>query len=66
MSVEEARDDSSSSSDSDETFDDWVEDPTPCKSLFDDLELPSVERAIQHDREQHNFDLNAFSQKLSA
>lgn len=66
MSVHEARDDSSSSSDSDETFDDWVEEPTPCKSLFDDVELPSVERAIEHDREHHKFDLNTFSLKLSA
>lgn len=68
MSTEETREDdtlSSSSSDSDNTFDDWVEDPTPCKSLFEDVQLNSVEEAIKHDREKYGFDLNVVSQNLS-
>lgn len=59
---------SSSSSDltdpNDETWGDWVEDPTPCTSLFDDIELPSVSDALKHDMEKHGFDLNEFSKRL--
>lgn len=67
MLNQESREDdqqSSSSSDSDNTFDDWVEDPTPCKSLFEDVELKSVENALNHDREKFGFDLNAQSKTL--
>lgn len=60
---------SSGSSDStdpnDENWDDWVEDPIACKSLFDDLELPSVGEALRHDLEKHKFDLSQISRILS-
>lgn len=56
---------SESTDTNDETFDDWVEDPLPCKSLFDDVELPSVNDALKHDLEKHHFDLNEVSKRLS-
>jgi hypothetical protein len=65
-SIESGSDDlSSGSSDvNDESWDDWVEDPSPCRSLFEDLELPSVELALKHDREKYSFDLNQTLQRL--
>lgn len=55
---------SGSSDTNDETFDDWVENEIPCRSLFDDVDLPSVQDAINYDREKHNFDVNATLNKL--
>jgi type I protein arginine methyltransferase len=48
-----------------ETWDDWVEDPAPCMSLFGDVELPSAFDALKHDLETHGFDLNEFTKHLS-
>jgi protein arginine N-methyltransferase 3 len=48
-----------------ETWDDWVEEERPCKSLFDDTILPSAKLCIDHDRQIHDFDLLDFSAKLS-
>lgn len=60
---------SSGSSDStdpnDETYDDWVEDPIPCKSLFEDIELSSVTETLKHDLEKHDFDLKEVTTRLS-
>ena len=48
----------------DETWEDWEEDPTPCYSLFDNVQLPSASLALEHDQNAHGFDLNAASSKL--
>ncbi len=34
------------------------------RSLFDDLELPSIEAALNHDREVHGFDLHTFRKQV--
>lgn len=56
----------SSSSDQDETWDDWVDDspPKPCRSLFDDSEFPSVDQTIAYDKATHGFDLGGAFTKM--
>jgi len=52
-----------------ETWDDWVSDSMeqrPCRSLFDEKVLPSVEAAIAYDKNTHGFDLDAFCAGLCA
>jgi hypothetical protein len=48
----------------DETWEDWEEDPTPCYSLFDDVQFPSTSLTLEHDRNKHGFNLNSVSFKL--
>ena len=55
---------SESSGAAEETWEDWEEDPVPCYSLFDDIQLPSASLALVHDRTSHGFDLIAVSSKL--
>lgn len=47
-----------------ETFDDWIEEERPCKSLFDDNVLDSVTLAIEYDSKTHAFDIGAVSKRL--
>lgn len=47
-----------------ETFDDWIEEERPCKSLFDDDVLDSVSLAIEYDSKTHAFDIGAVSKRL--
>lgn len=47
-----------------ETFDDWIEEERPCKSLFDDNVLDSVTLAIEYDSKTHGFDIGAVSKRL--
>ncbi len=56
----------SSSSDQDETWEDWVDDspPKPCRSLFDDSEFPSVDQTIAYDKSTHGFDLGSAFTKM--
>lgn len=66
---EEDYDDSTDSSDDDEPepFDDWFSDSAacqPCRSLFEQKELPSVQEALAYDKDTHGFDLNAFCRTL--
>lgn len=51
--------DSTSESDNDQTWDDWVSDNAAqnCKSLFDDKVFPTVDAASQYDKDTHQFDL---------
>ena len=56
---------SESTGPTDETWDDWVEEPISCISLFDGVELPSVSDALMHDLEKHGFGLDEFSKRLS-
>lgn len=58
-SAGESGTDSSSESDNDQTWDDWVSDSAPqnCKSLFDDKVFPTVDAVSQYDKETHQFDL---------
>ncbi|CAA7261550.1 unnamed protein product [Cyclocybe aegerita] len=55
-------------SDNDQAWDDWVSDSNgrqECKSLFDDMVLPSVEDALEYDKKTHNFRLDEICTKLS-
>ncbi|TFK48794.1 S-adenosyl-L-methionine-dependent methyltransferase [Heliocybe sulcata] len=68
----EDRDSDSGESDAedeeDNNFDDWVSDSVdkqPCKSLFEDKNLPSVTDALEYDKKTHGFDLNAVCSRLS-
>ncbi|KAJ7712993.1 protein arginine N-methyltransferase [Mycena metata] len=59
---------SSSEDDEEETWDDWVSDSMeqrPCKSLFEDKVLPSVQEALAYDKASHGFDLDALCSELS-
>ncbi|KAK7039941.1 protein arginine N-methyltransferase 3 [Favolaschia claudopus] len=59
---------SDASDDEEETWDDWISDAAeqkPCRSLFDDKELPSVEKALEYDIETHGFDFDEFCRRLS-
>ncbi|KAJ7101532.1 S-adenosyl-L-methionine-dependent methyltransferase [Mycena belliarum] len=59
---------SSAGDDAEETWDDWVSDSMqqrPCRSLFEQKDLPSVEEALSYDRNTHGFDLDAFCGRLS-
>ncbi|KAJ7046428.1 protein arginine N-methyltransferase [Mycena alexandri] len=59
---------SSSDDDEEETWDDWVSDSMeqrPCKSLFEDKVLPSVEEALAYDKTSHGLDLDALCGRLS-
>lgn len=47
-----------------ETFDDWVEEERPCKSLFEDMTLGSTTACITYDKESHGFDFVEVSSKL--
>ncbi|KIO25717.1 hypothetical protein M407DRAFT_75351 [Tulasnella calospora MUT 4182] len=47
-----------------ETFDDWIEEERPCKSLFDDNVLDSVTLAIEYDSKTHAFDIGTVSKRL--
>ncbi|KAJ7166306.1 protein arginine N-methyltransferase [Mycena crocata] len=70
---DDSSDDGSTSSTGDneeeeETWDDWVSDSMeqrPCRSLFEEKVLPSVEETLVYDRETHGFDLNGFCTRLS-
>ncbi|KAF8587688.1 S-adenosyl-L-methionine-dependent methyltransferase [Ramaria rubella] len=57
---------SSSSEDDDDNWDDWVSDSNikSCKSLFDDDVFPSAVDALQSDKLNHGFDLEATCSKL--
>ena len=47
-------------SDGDQAWDDWItdsDDEQKCRSLFDDILLPSVAEALVYDKEFHNFSL---------
>ncbi|KAF8194371.1 arginine N-methyltransferase 3 [Mycena galopus ATCC 62051] len=51
-----------------ETWDDWVSDSMqqrPCRSLFEDKVLPSMEAAVAYDKETHGFDLDVLRVRLS-
>ncbi|KAJ6624377.1 protein arginine N-methyltransferase [Mycena sp. CBHHK59/15] len=51
-----------------ETWDDWVSDSMehrPCRSLFEEKVLSSVEETLAYDKKIYGFDLNAFCSKLS-
>lgn len=55
--------------DEDLTWEDWVSDPEskrPCKSLFDEKELPSATAAVEHDKATHGFDLERICTSLGA
>lgn len=57
----------SESENDDQNWDDWVSDSlirAPCPSLFDEKSLPSVEEALNYDKETHGFDLNGLCTKL--
>ncbi|KAJ6584357.1 S-adenosyl-L-methionine-dependent methyltransferase [Mycena capillaripes] len=59
---------SSSEDNEEETWDDWVSDSMeqrPCRSLFEDKILPSVEEALAYDKKAHGFDLDALCGRLS-
>ncbi len=48
-------------SDGDQAWDDWItdsDDEQKCRSLFDDILLPSVDEALIYDKEIHDFSLN--------
>lgn len=47
-----------------ETFDDWVEDERPCKSLFEDKTLESTILCVKYDQDTHGFDIVGLSTKL--
>jgi len=50
---------SDTDSDDDQGWDDWTSDTNAiCKSLFDNEVFPSIQEAIAHDRESHNFVLD--------
>lgn len=50
---------SDADTDDDQGWDDWTSDTnTICKSLFDNEEFPSMQEAIAHDRQSHNFVLD--------
>ncbi|PFH54009.1 hypothetical protein AMATHDRAFT_73046 [Amanita thiersii Skay4041] len=54
--------------DEEENWDDWVSDSAttqPCRSLFDEKTLPSVEDALRHDKTVHTFDLDYICSNLS-
>ncbi|KAF7365651.1 Protein arginine N-methyltransferase 3 [Mycena venus] len=54
--------------DEEETWDDWVSDSMdkrPCRSLFEDKVLPSVDEALAYDKASHGFDLDVLSVRLS-
>lgn len=48
---------SSSSQGEPETWDDWTEEATPARSLFDDSVFPTPELALAHDKQVHGVDL---------
>jgi protein arginine N-methyltransferase 3 len=53
--------------DEEETWDDWVSDSMehrPCRSLFEDKVLPSVEEALAYDKGTHGLDLDALCGRL--
>lgn len=55
----------SSSSDSDDNdYDDWTEEPTPTRSLFDSQTSASALEAIESDSGRHGFHLLDFSASL--
>ncbi|KAJ6455461.1 protein arginine N-methyltransferase [Mycena sanguinolenta] len=59
---------SSEEDNEEETWDDWVSDSMeqrPCRSLFEDKLLPSVEEALAYDKGTHGFDLDGFCVQLS-
>ncbi|KAG8988368.1 hypothetical protein FRB90_002795 [Tulasnella sp. 427] len=47
-----------------ETFDDWIEEERPCKSLFDENILDSATLAIEYDTKTHAFDISEVSKRL--
>ena len=52
-----------------ETWDDWVSDSMqqrPCRSLFEEKDLPTVDEALTYDKSTHGFDLDAFCARLCA
>src|SRR5258708_9403108 len=49
---------------SDDNFEGWSEDPSPCYSLFEPVKLGSAIEAIKYDTERHGFDLKSISDKL--
>ena len=57
----------SSSSEEEETWSDWVSDSMnkqPCQSLFEEKTLPAVSEALAYDRKEHGFDLPTVCSKL--
>ncbi|KAJ7618910.1 protein arginine N-methyltransferase [Mycena polygramma] len=59
---------STEDNDEEETWDDWVSDSMeqrPCRSLFEDKMLPSVEEALAYDKKTHGFDLDGLCGRLS-
>ncbi len=50
---------SGADTDDDQAWDDWTSDTNAiCKSLFDNEVFPSIQEAIAHDRQRHNFVLD--------
>ena len=49
---------------SDDNFEGWSEDPSPCYSLFEPVKLGSALEAIKYDTETHGFNLKSVSDKL--
>ena len=62
--------DSDSSSDDDQTWDDWESDPSSkqkCQSLFDSSKaFSTAEEALIYDRSVHGVDLDAICERLCA
>ncbi|GAA5821946.1 hypothetical protein JCM10212_005157 [Sporobolomyces blumeae] len=55
---------SSSHASDDETWDDWTEDAQPARSLFDQVEFPSAQLALQHDKDTHDVDFALIASTL--
>ncbi|KAJ6453197.1 protein arginine N-methyltransferase [Mycena vitilis] len=59
---------STEDNDEEETWDDWVSDSMeqrPCRSLFEDEVLPSVQEVLAYDKKTHGFDFDALCGRLS-
>lgn len=69
-SASESGSSSSTGEDNDDDWNDWVDDDgsnkVPCTSLFDDSKHSTLEEAIEHDRQQHGFDLSALKLEFYA
>jgi protein arginine N-methyltransferase 3 len=58
---------SSGQEDDDQNWDDWLSDSfakQPCKSLFDQKTLSSVEDALRYDQSKYAFDLKDICSRL--
>ncbi|GAA5922674.1 hypothetical protein JCM1841_001099 [Sporobolomyces salmonicolor] len=55
---------SSSAASEEETWDDWTEESQQAHSLFDDLDFPNAQLALQHDKDTHGVDLALLASTL--